>query len=132
MKRVSALLLLFLFLPVSSLADLQVHFLNVGQGDCTVVLCDGESMVIDGGPRSASGYVYIVIYSGNAAIPFNLLNKRHELFFTFRESHGMVSGPDRQGEIVQSRKEFHCFMQAPAEMPAQGFDDFHFVFPGRI
>ncbi len=33
---------------------LQVHFLDVGQGDCAVVLCDGEAMVIDGGPPSAS------------------------------------------------------------------------------
>ena len=58
MRRAAALLLLFLFLPITALADLQVHFLDVGQGDCTVVLCDGEAMVIDGGPRSASRYVY--------------------------------------------------------------------------
>ena len=58
MKKIIALLLLFLFLPISALADLQVHFLNVGQGDCTIILCDGEAMVIDGGPRTASNYVY--------------------------------------------------------------------------
>ena len=58
MKKMMAILLLFLFLPVSALADLQVHFLDVGQGDCTIVLCDGESMVIDGGPASASRFVY--------------------------------------------------------------------------
>lgn len=58
MRRAAALLLLFLFLPIAAFADLQVHFLDVGQGDCTVVLCDGEAMVIDGGPRSASRYVY--------------------------------------------------------------------------
>ena len=58
MKKMIAILLLFLFLPVSALADLQVHFLDVGQGDCTIVLCDGESMVIDGGPASASRFVY--------------------------------------------------------------------------
>ena len=58
MKKMIAILLLFLFLPVSALADLQVHFLDVGQGDCTIVLCDGEAMVIDGGPASASRFVY--------------------------------------------------------------------------
>ena len=58
MKKVMAILLLFLFLPVSALADLQVHFLDVGQGDCTIVICDGEAMVIDGGPASASRFVY--------------------------------------------------------------------------
>ena len=58
MKRVFALLLLFLILPVSVSADLQIHFLDVGQGDCTVVLCDGEAMVVDGGPRISADFVY--------------------------------------------------------------------------
>ena len=61
MKKILALLLLFLLLPLAALADLQVHFVDVGQGDCTVVLCDGEAMVIDGGPRSASDTVYSYI-----------------------------------------------------------------------
>ena len=58
MKKIFALLLVMLLLPVSALADLQVHFLDVGQGDCTVILCDGEAMVIDGGPRKSADYVY--------------------------------------------------------------------------
>lgn len=61
MKRIIALVLLFLFLPISALADLQIHFLDVGQGDCTIILCDGEAMVIDGGPASASSFVYSYI-----------------------------------------------------------------------
>lgn len=62
MKRsVIAVFLLFLLLPSLVLADLEVHFLDVGQGDCAVVLCGGESMVIDGGPKSASHYVYSYI-----------------------------------------------------------------------
>ncbi len=56
MKRIIALLLIFL--PISAFADLQVHFLDVGQGDCTIILCDGESMVIDGGPAGSSQFVY--------------------------------------------------------------------------
>lgn len=35
--------------------------IDVGQGDCTIVLCDGEAMVIDGGPASASSFVYSYI-----------------------------------------------------------------------
>ena len=61
MKKIIALVLLFLFLPISAFADLQIHFLDVGQGDCTIVLCDGASMVIDGGPASASSFVYSYI-----------------------------------------------------------------------
>lgn len=58
MKRIIALVLFALFLPISAFADLQIHFLDVGQGDCTIVLCDGEAMVIDGGPRASASYVY--------------------------------------------------------------------------
>ena len=61
MKKGIALLLILLLLPISAFADLQVHFLDVGQGDCTIVLCDGEAMVIDGGPASASS-LFIVIF----------------------------------------------------------------------
>lgn len=61
MKRILALLTVLALLPAAVSAELEVHFPDVGQGDCAVVLCDGEAMVIDGGPRDASGYVYSYI-----------------------------------------------------------------------
>ena len=61
MKKIVVMILLLLFLPVIALADLEVHFLDVGQGDCAVVLCDGSSMVIDGGPRGSADKVYTYI-----------------------------------------------------------------------
>ena len=51
--RASLLLLLFSFFIPPSLADngsLEIHFLDVGQGDCTFVSCpDGETVLIDCG-----------------------------------------------------------------------------------
>ena len=41
-----------------SKADMTIHFLDVGQGDATIILCDGEAMMIDGGPSAASSFVY--------------------------------------------------------------------------
>lgn len=35
-----------------------IHFIDVGQGDCALVLCDGQAMLIDGGEASASSKVY--------------------------------------------------------------------------
>lgn len=36
----------------------QVHFIDVGQADCALVLCDGKAMLIDGGNRDDSSLVY--------------------------------------------------------------------------
>ena len=58
MRKVLTVFLILLLLPAIALADLEVYFLDVGQGDCAVILCDGEAMVIDGGPRASAGMVY--------------------------------------------------------------------------
>lgn len=57
-RKVVSVIILLLVLPAFALADLEVHFLDVGQGDCAVILCDGEVMVIDGGPRASADMVY--------------------------------------------------------------------------
>ncbi len=36
----------------------EVHYLDVGQGDCSLVICDGHAMLIDGGEASESSKVY--------------------------------------------------------------------------
>lgn len=58
MGRRILLLLLCCLLPLTALAELSVHFLDVGHGDCAIVLCDGAVMVIDGGNSSQSQLVY--------------------------------------------------------------------------
>lgn len=55
MKKVLSLfLLLFLIFPLIASADLEAHFLDVGHGDCTIITCDGEAMIIDGGNAGSS------------------------------------------------------------------------------
>ena len=51
-------LLLALLISGPAFADLQVTFLDVGQGDAAIVTCDGESMVIDGGLPGSSALMY--------------------------------------------------------------------------
>jgi competence protein ComEC len=53
-----ALLLFLVLLPACAGADLTAWFLDVGQGDCTVIVCDGEAMIIDGGPPGSAQKVY--------------------------------------------------------------------------
>lgn len=35
-----------------------IHYIDVGQGDCALILCDGQTMLIDGGEASASSKIY--------------------------------------------------------------------------
>lgn len=36
----------------------EIHFLDVGQGDAAVVLCDGKAMLIDGGSPVCCSLLY--------------------------------------------------------------------------
>lgn len=69
-RRLSALLLLCLtlvsLLPLTAGAagrnsSLQVRFLDVGQADCALILCDGRAMLIDGGNAEDSSLLYSVL-----------------------------------------------------------------------
>ena len=39
-------------------SSFEIYFLDVGQGDSACVICDGKTMLIDGGPVSASSLLY--------------------------------------------------------------------------
>lgn len=41
--------------------NLIVRFIDVGQGDAALITCDGESLLIDGGPVDASSKMYSVL-----------------------------------------------------------------------
>lgn len=60
MKKLLLFFALLLF-PLSALADLEAHFLDVGHGDCTIIVCDGEAMIIDGGQSGESDRVFAAI-----------------------------------------------------------------------
>lgn len=60
-KRPFLLIFCFFFLFSSAKADLDVHFLNVGHGDCAILQCDGQSAIIDGGNSDSSQLVYSYI-----------------------------------------------------------------------
>ena len=44
--------------PTEGEAAFAVHYLDVGQADCALVLCDGHAMLIDGGNAEDSNLVY--------------------------------------------------------------------------
>ena len=44
--------------PVKTNGTLEVHFIDVGQADASLVICDGISMLIDGGNAGDSSLIY--------------------------------------------------------------------------
>jgi len=42
----------------SSETDFAIHFLDVGQGDAAIILCDDEVLMIDGGSPGNSSFIY--------------------------------------------------------------------------
>lgn len=40
---------------------LVVRFIDVGQGDCTLITCGGQSLLVDGGPSDSSSKIYSIL-----------------------------------------------------------------------
>ena len=77
MKKVAFLILLLLLMGIAH-ADLSVHFLDVGQGDAALVICDGEAMLIDGGPASASQFLYTYLRKETYSLSVMIATHPHD------------------------------------------------------
>ena len=77
MKKVAFLILLLLLMGIAH-ADLSVHFLDVGQGDAALVICDGEAMLIDGGPVSASQFLYTYLRKETDSLSVMIATHPHD------------------------------------------------------
>lgn len=49
---------MFLSTTIPAQSTFEIHFIDVGQGDAALVLCDGNAMLIDGGESSESSKIY--------------------------------------------------------------------------
>lgn len=58
-------------LPLWAYADLEAHFVDVGHGDCTILISNGEVAIVDGGPVGASDTVFTYLkYLGISEIKY--------------------------------------------------------------
>ena len=53
-----SLFLCLMVLPAIALAEIEVHFLDVGNADATIILADDYTIVIDGGESDSSQLIY--------------------------------------------------------------------------
>lgn len=58
MKKIISFVLSLVLCCSVSLAEMTVHFLDVGHGDCAIIQCDGHAMVIDGGGAGKSDLLF--------------------------------------------------------------------------
>ena len=65
LKHFFGIIWLILLSPCLLFASLEVHFVNVGQGDAIVINADGHFGVIDGGPKGSSSTLYSYLKSLN-------------------------------------------------------------------
>ena len=72
--------LILCILPMKVMADLRVHFINVGQGDSILVQCDGEAMLVDAGPLEAGRIVndYVKNTAGIEILNYVIATHSHD------------------------------------------------------
>ena len=75
---VAILLSLLTLISNTGVADLTVHFLDVGQGNAALVVCDGETMLIDGGPPSASQFLYTYLRKETSTLSVMIATHPHD------------------------------------------------------
>lgn len=56
---------MFLSSTIPAQSTFEIHFIDVGQGDAVLVLCDGNAMLIDGGESSESSKIYAYLQAHN-------------------------------------------------------------------
>ena len=77
MKRIIACLICIFLIPSIGIAELTVYFLDVGQGDSAIVVCDNQAMVIDGGLPGQSDKLFSFITNNLQSVRFLYIVATH-------------------------------------------------------
>lgn len=65
--------------PVSSSGGFKIHFIDVGQADAALVICDGKTMLIDGGNAADSNLIYSFLKNkGVSHLDYIIATHAHE------------------------------------------------------
>ena len=77
---VCLLAIIMCIFPIAVIAELRIHFINVGQGDSILVVCDDEAMLVDAGPLEAGSVVneYIKNTAGIKTLNYVIATHSHD------------------------------------------------------
>jgi len=109
-------------------AVFQVHFIDVGQGDCALVLAQGHAMLIDGGERGSEGEVTKYLKDqGVSRLDYVVATHPHSdhiggLAYGILESFpvGMVLAPRLSQDNTPDTHTYEAFLNAVNQLVAQG------------
>jgi len=113
--------------PVSG-ADFQVHFIDVGQGDCELILVQGHAMLIDGGERGNEDKVTkYLVDQGVSRLDYVVATHPHSdhmggLAYGILESFpvGTVIAPRLSAENTPDTRTYEAFLNAVSRLVEQG------------
>ena len=61
------------------IVGIQITYLDVGQGDCEIITCDNETMIIDGGTRDSSDKIYTYLKNNHiSTVKYVVASHQHE------------------------------------------------------
>lgn len=64
---------------ISEESSFQIHYIDVGQADATLIMCDGKSMLIDGGNTNDSSLIYTYLKDHNVSfLDYMICTHAHE------------------------------------------------------
>ena len=101
MKKVIAITIL-LILPFSLFALFDVHYIDVGEADFIVIVCDGQTLVIDGGHQSQQGQrvnAVLLKYAPTGKIDYYIGTHAHEDHMGAAAS--VLSYVERKGQTIK-------------------------------
>lgn len=109
-------------------AAFQVHFIDVGQGDCTLISADGKFMLVDGGERgSEEGVVKYLRDHGVGRLEIVIATHPHSdhmggLAYGILEAFpvGTVIAPRFSAENMPTTQTYERFLQVVGALAKQG------------
>ena len=113
--------------PVSD-AEFQVHFIDVGQGDCALVLAQGHALLIDGGERGNEEKVTkYLVDQGVSRLDYIVATHPHSdhmggLAYGILENFpvGTVIAPRLSADNTPDTRTYEAFLNAVSKLVEQG------------
>lgn len=108
---------------------LELHFIDVGQGDAALLVCNGHAMLIDGGSSQSSSWVYTYLMKHNIkTLDYIVATHPHDdhvgglagALNAAEARRAFSSAAEAEGRAFQSFLKYLAQQEVPLEVPQPG------------